>query len=395
MKIKTPIDNVIIFFILIQSLLYIFFFPNLENPDGMHHYQNIFNENQGNNLYYILLSDINHILINVFQINDFEELKQNAAFNYFNWENILLHDTYNFWSVMLLQIVNVLFIMLTILIFHTTLKLNKTLKIEEKKMFFRVSLLYFLYPAVSYLIVGITPDFPGYLYQPFFVLLLYLKRHIANLSIAIFLFLCIDDGTIINVYFIFVYVFLSFIFKLKLKNKYQIIFISVPVIITLIYFVNNFILIKITNNEIYEIMKLSQESNGTLYTKVINFVMSSFYFLGSGSYITFPPLYLLYGVVVLFIFYRLYNNKEEYNGKLFTYIVTGIITVGSIILLFPPYSHIRFFLFSIILLLLGLFSVVFKDKYILSEKKYLIFSLLIFMHNTILIMLISIKTFIL
>lgn len=395
MKIKTSVDNIVIAFILIQSLLYIFFFPNLENPDGAYHYMRIANsDTTEESAYYLIFSEINQFFVETLNINDFESMESNPNFKYFSWDGIFIHGDHNYWNVMLLQLVHVFLIMLAIQLYLVILKLSSKMKLEEKRMFFRLGLLYFLYPAVSYLIIGITPDFFIYLYQPFFVLFLFRKKHVINLILALCLFFCIDEGVIINIYFILLYCTLSFIFKMKLDNKYRKIIGLLFISIVLIYIVNNFIFVNLISSSIYDIMRATQESNGTLYTKIINFALSSFYFTGSGSYITFPLFYVIYGLVVLAIFYHLYKDRNQFHGKLFSVMVTAVIVITTTILLFPAYSHIRFFLFLPILLLMALFAVIFNDKYIMSDRKYLLFSSILFFHNSILIMLISIKTFI-
>lgn len=395
MKIKEPIDNIVLLLIISQSLLFIFFFPSLEYPDGLFHFEQMLYNDRDGNPYYLILRGVNYLILNVLNINDYNTLINNDLFSYFSWEPLYTHAYYNSWSVMLLQITNVFLVLLSIFIYRLVLSNIKTLHIQEKKMFYRLCLLYFLYPTVGYLVVGITPDFPGYLYQPFFVLLIFLRKHLINLFFCIIIYVFFDQGIILNIYFIIIFILFSFIFKVKMKNKNSIISILTVISVIAIYYLSNFVIVNLFQSEIFDIMKMTQEQSGTLYTKIVNLYLGSFYFLGSGSYVTFPLLYLVFGIIIIRIMYKTFLSKDLNDKKLKSMYLVSFVTIISTILLFPPYSHIRYYLFLIFFILMGFFSSVLRDRYVLSDRKFIIFSGIVFFHNSILTLLISIKTFLL
>lgn len=390
---KKTVNIIVLGLLIIQSLMYIILFPNLEHPDGSFHVRTIINnENVDESLYYYMMGGINNIVTTSFGINDISIIEENKDFELFNWGTIRVYSNFNSINIMILQLVNLFITIVSIFFYSFILKKNSKLQLNEKEMFLRISLLYYLYPAVGYLIVGVTPDFFGYIYQPFFILLVYLRKHILNIFICMFLFLFFDEGIILNLYFLIMYILYNFLFSRKYRKQNLLITLFSLSFIYAIYIFVTKILVKIPNNRIIEIMLYSQENHGVLYTKFINFFLGSFYFLGSGSFITFPFFYLIYLLVVLIIVKKICfgNSGENLNLKIMLY--SSLVSIFSAILLIPPYSHIRYYLYFIIILLMCGFSVIIRDKYLVSEKKYLWVAVAFFVHNLLLILAISVYT---
>lgn len=380
------VEKILLTLIIIQSVILIIFLPNLENPDVAYHFETTFHGEGGQeSIYKNILHLISNVIVNDMGINQYTTyLDSNEDFGYFNWSTIYIYESYNSLNVMLLQFVNIFFLIVSIVFFVLFLKLDSSLKFTEKRMFTRLCLLFYLYPAVGYLIVGITPDLFTYLYQPFFILLIYKRSHFKNFFLCILIFLFIDEGIILNIYFLFIYIFLEFIYKKKIiKNKYLYVMVGL-LIIPVIYLGTTQILMRFFNNRIFEILIYVQENHGVLYTKLINVFLGALYFGGSGSFITFPLFYAFFGILILVIFIKTFFTDNVQKDYLIPILLSNIVAVGSSILLFPSYSHIRYYLYTIFIILMCFFTVLLKDKFLQSDKKVLLIGILFFSHNILL-----------
>lgn len=391
MKIKEPIDNLIILLIFLQSILYIFLFPELENPDGFYYYLRV-QDGITDNHYLALLSKVNLWIEGTFQINGNNFFVVNPNFEQFNWETLYLHFDYNTWNVILLELFNLFLVFLSIMVLHFLLKRNKKIVLVTKKMLYRITLLYYLYPTVSYLITGITSDFPLYLYQPFFIFFIFAKKHTINISFLLYIYFFIDSGAIINIYFLLVIFIISVILKLRIKYKKTSLLTLVPLIFGVINYTSRYFLIQGNlSGDLINIMRFSQNLNSSFINKIIYFVISAFYLTGHGSFITFPIFYLIFVVTLCIVFYKSYKYKK--NDELFLYLIASLFTVFSLIIIYPTYAHVKYYLFFILFIIMGFFTIMLKDKNISSNKNYFIFALLNFFHNVILIVLIHIKVY--
>lgn len=384
---KKGINSVLLFLIIIQSVFYIVIFPNLEYPDASAHIRKIYIENE--DPYFTLMYHVREFIEK--QLGIFENITtvRNPDFGYFNWNPINIQGFGNYKTVMIMQSVNVLLIIVSYFLLRYLVLNSNKLNPPQKNMIIRATLIFYAYPAVSYLIVGITPDFLVYLYQPFFIYLIFSKKHLTNIFFIGIIYYFQDDGAMINILFLVIYFFNRIIIRVKGRVSNFLVILGYALALSGIYFISRrFINLFInTDNDILFIMQNSINNYGDLPTKFVNFILSSFYLLGSGSYITFPLIY------VIFLYFIFKVIKKSVSSKGFDTIdnllMTSLITIIMMIILYPPYSHIRFFLFFVYIFILAFFKYVIKDEFLMKEKVYLkIFSFFI-IHNIVLILLIK------
>src|SRR5690606_15326749 len=138
-----------------------------------------------------------------------------------------------------------------------------------KKMFIRTALLFYIYPAVSYLTVGITPDLFVYLYQPFFIYFVYTKKHVLNTLLLLMLYQFQDDGAIINIVFLVVYLFYRMINIYNSKVIKAFIIILYGIFVAGLYYISRkyILLISEDTSQFVRIAQTAIIENGTMYTK--------------------------------------------------------------------------------------------------------------------------------
>lgn len=381
------INSVLLFLIIIQSVFYILLFPNLEYPDASAHIRKIY-LSTNDDLYFKMMYSVRIFIENQLGIYENITTVRNPDFSYFNWETINLHSGSNYYTVMIMQSINIFVVLLSYFLLRLMILKSNRLELNQKNMLIKATLLYYAYPAVSYLIVGITPDFLIYIYQPFFIYFIFSKKHIVNLCGLVLLYIFEDDGAMINILFLLIYFLNHFVSKIKGRMSNWIIALFYSSFLIALYFVSRKYINLFINsdNDILFIMQNSINNYGNLPTKVLNFILSAFYLLGSGSYITFPLLYIIF----VYFIYKIIRNSIAFKvfSTLDNLMYTSIVTVTLMIILYPPYSHVRFFLFFIFIFLLGMFKYVLKDEYFNNEKVYLKFFLFFVVHNIILIFLI-------
>lgn len=385
------INRKIFTLIVIQLLVMIIIMPGLEYPDAGIHIQKV-NHNWLGELYFSIISVIRPLVDKIADTNF--SLALNPDYKYFIWQPYWIHNGYNYISVMLYQLVNVILVVLSIGLFTVLVKSDKKLSDNEKGMFVRLNLLYFLYPATSYLVVGISPDVIVYLIQPFLIWLLYKRKYAIAVLLGLILFKAADKSAIISVIFCIAFTIVFGLTKLFTKNKKIFVFFLVGFVGLagcLLIRVN--ILNIESSNQIINIMQLTLRNHGNLITKFGVLFLTSFCFWGSASYITFPFLYVLYGYGVVKIVIK--TLKDRINNHLyFSMLITGIGLAFGLVLLFPSYCHIRYYMFLPIIFLWGFFRNILGDTYLSDNKKVWLGSQLMFLHNVVLAGLIGIYTFV-
>jgi hypothetical protein len=392
-KIKNGLD-IGYLLILIQSLLFIFLFPNIDYPDAIFQLQRVFVGIPDDTSFYIKLINSYKEIIEVFLGVHFDiNLIRSGSLQYFSLDNYMIYQKGNYLLVSVLQIFNILLMFLSIFIFNIVVSKDTRISVENKNIILKANILYYLYPAVSYLMVGITSDFFNYLYQPFFIYFLYSKRHLVNISLILLIFVFVDEGIGINLFFLILYFFNKYILTSNVKNKKWKI-LTLNSILPLIFLILGKFIFSIfdSNYSIFTTAEYVQSNHGDYLTKIINFVLSSFTLWGVGNYVTIPIFYLIFIFFVLKIIKKsVVDNGETQN--IFLYLITSIATIGSVISVFPPYSHIRFFLFFIFILILG-YLFYFKNNYHPKVRNFLLIASLLFFHNVFLILFYSIKIFV-
>lgn len=381
--------------IIIQSLFFVFFFPNIDYPDASFQLQRIFFDSiEKKNIYFGLINAYKNLIGDVINNNFIIDLVTTGPISYFSMENHMIYNGSNYFSISILQFFNLFMTLISISIFNFLVITNKNMRNTTKNLFLKVNTLYFLYPAVAYLIMGITSDFFIYLFQPFFIYFLYTKKNYLNIMIMAVLFVFVDESVASNMLFFVIYLINIFIVNKSrsyLKTKLLVFNLMLPIIA----FYGGTVLINLFGSDfaLLGTAKYVQENYGNVWTKLINFLFSSFSLWGVGNYITFPYLYILYFLLLSIILKKSLSNVNE-NKITFILLFTSIVTIASVILVYPPYSHIRFFTFFIFIIIISFQNYIRKDKYFSRNNDFFIYGLLLFFHNIILIMFYSIKIFI-
>lgn len=390
MQKEKNINRKMLIMIAIQMVLLILWMPGLEYPDAGVHFYKIHNNIRGE-LYFRLLGLVSGVID---KISDIEVvLSPNEKFTLFFWQPLWKHYNYNYISVMMYQGCNILLVIGSIWLFQKLIKSDPFLNKKEKNWLIRLDLLYFLLPATAYLVVGITPDMIVYLFQPFFIYLLYRNKYFLAALISIILYVTADKSGIICMLFVGIMSGVKLLDRLQSKNKKIFLLFLIAIVgIPLLLFVRLYINEVESNNFIIQVMQKSIRDNGRLFTKYVNFFLGSFCFWGSGSYITFPLLYVFYGWL-LFKVYRkaISDKKNSMNGRFFLS-ASGMIL--GMIIVFPPYSAIRYYMFFPLIVVAAVYEYILNDKYLQSDKTLEIISSLLFIHNILLAGLIGIYTFI-
>lgn len=383
--------------VVIQFLFFAYFFPNIDYPDASFQLQRVFSQNNESfNLYFELLKIYRSIMSVLLNNRLVVELINTGPIKYFSMDNHMMYEMGNFLSISILQIFNLIMILSSMFLYNYSVLRDKKIDHKEKNFFLKINVLYYVYPAIAYLVMGITSDFFIYLFQPFFIYFIYTKRNYSNILIMALLFILVDESVASNALLFIIYICNKYILNKSKKNlKFKIILFNLLFPIAAFYLGTVLINVFQYNIELLETAKYVQENYGNIPTKIINFMFSSFSLWGVGNYITFPLFYIGYFIVLIIIVKRALSINLIKNEEIVVLLFSVIATIGATILMYPPYSHIRFFSFYVLVLLIGFHTYIRKDKYIQNNKDFYFVGIGLFFHNLILIMFYSIKIFIL
>lgn len=384
------IDNKYIWLWGIQSLLLIFLLPCLEYPDASAHFPKVY-VNSNSTYYFDLLSQITDFLNHYVLVDDKQfsfdiDFYQNKL-SYFDrmYTNRWNHERWIYGLVVSLQLVNVVICLISIFFFNKLVMSNNKLAISEKSLFIKVNMIYYFMPSVSYLMLGITPDFLIYVCQPFIIYFLYQKKYILVLFLSILL-LHEDRSAIIDVLFCFICMCYSIIQNIKMKTIYNILIVlTISFVFSWLvrsaYFNYLFVNIGIGNIDMADLIITMQNNEQRMFlpTKILNVFLTSLGLWGT-SYWIFPLFYLFWGYFLMKILLRWIKSKKR-NSHFDILFISSIIVVFCLIIVIPPYSHIRYFLFSIYMIIWGGFIYVFKNSYVLNDSKVGLIMKVLFVHN--------------
>jgi hypothetical protein len=373
-------NNKYIWLWVIQSFTLILLVPCLEYPDASAHFPKVFNEDITS--YYFRF--LHEIVESIF--SDFDKsilFNGNTQYGIDIWRNKWIHSPYYIDLVILLQIINILICALSIVLFNWLVLRNKKLNNNEKNLFAKMNLLYYFLPSTSYLILGTTPDFAVYLFQPYFIYLLYQNKIVLCLLFSILL-RHEDRSATINIFLCIVYILFLIFQRIKIKTQHKILFITTITIVLCFIIRNSYLNYLFIGFEPGEIMIYMQanERRMRLWTKFINIIITSSGMWGT-NYITFPLIYIIWIILLMKIYTRWFKDKIRNLKFDFIMLSSTIITVGLILIL-PPYSHIRFFMFMLLLIIWGTFIYIFRDSYILNNKKFRLCINVLCIHNILL-----------
>ena len=384
-----------IILIFIQSMMSIFLFPNLESPAVLYHITKIFGSTNNTEMYFILLDKykdfINSFISGALQFNyDITGIRE-----YFSMKSIVKYSHKPNIVISILQLFNVIMVFISIGIFNFIIINDKKVKKNQKRFMKMTNYLYFIYPQTAYLITTITPDFFNIIYQPFFIYLIYTKRNLLNYFLLILIFIFFDSGIVTNIIFLSVYLSMNKILKIhKTTNKTKWVVFTLIILIILYIFSRRYLSGLFTESVYVQVANQGIERSGTLSTKMVNLIMSSFCFWGIGNFITFPLLYLIYIYYIVLIFVRILRNETEIDNKIFEFSLALIFSIMVVVLFFGTHSHIRFYMFWIPVAIVG------YQRYIKNMEgskvvNYVKQAGILFLHNIFLIIFYAIKIFIL
>lgn len=371
MRIK-KIEKLILFLIVIRSIFMIFFTPYMEYPDSVVHINRIISHFESTNPTYFLMK-ILYVFTN--------KLKFNNSLNYELIPEVTTIVLQNIPSVKYLgytpifiicgMFLQVIFVILSIYLLFYLLNKNKKLTEEIKRKYFRVTLLYYSTISIASLMLNITQDYFIYIFQPFYIFLLYEKKYIKALLISLVLLKFVDNAALSNIIFLIFYIYFLYLKKF-IKNRKIFIFLSV-----LTMFISYFIVFPIAITFSKEAMfhKAFNESvgSGKLYTKIGGMILSSFYLGGYNSFITFKIFYIIYIIALIIL-----AVKILLNGKELPECFSIIMTVSALLYLVRNLGHIKYITFVILLIILFVFKYLFKDENIKKEKIILNFVMIFF-----------------
>lgn len=390
MKLKI-VEIVAVILIIFQALVGIFIFPNLDNPDSLFHYQVITNQDgeidhNEKSLYYDFMSFFYEEL-SIPKV----EIETNVNFDQLSFEPLIQYGYGNNLGVMFIQLIHLVGVLIAVLLFYITISVIK-LTINEKRLFSRAYLIYMMWPSISLGYISISPDYVNYLFAPFLVIFLYKRKYIIVILLEILIFTLIDEGAITSLYFIGMYILISLFYKKKITFKAMLVCTFFTAITTLILVKNISIL---GNHSVIQFITFINNEYGFLPTKFLNLFLSFVSFPGSGSFYTFPLIYLF---VLLFVgvgIFNVFKMKEEalILPSLPRILTAALIATITLIIIFPPFSHIRFYTFLVYIVILVLMSTISSGKLIKNDYLFFYFSLLIAIHNIFLIAFIGYWTF--
>lgn len=380
-----------IILIIFQAVFGIFIFPNLDNPDSYFHYMVITNQDEGidhneKSLYYDFM--------NFF----YEELsitkvmvETNLDFKQLSFEPLIQYGNGNYLEIIFIQLINLIGVLIAIMLFYITINFIK-LTVSEKRLFSRAYLIYMLWPSISMGYISVSPDYINYLFTPFLVLFLYKRKYIMLFLMEIFIFVLIDEGAITSLCFIGVYILISYFYRKKITFKIMLLWTTTISVITFVIVKNISIL---GNHSVIQLITYVNNEYGFLPTKFLNLMLSLVSFPGSGSFYTFPIIYPIVLLVIGVGIFNIFKMKEEalILPSLPRILTAALLATITLIIIFPPFSHIRFYTFLVYIVILVMMITISSGKILKNDYLFFYFSFLIVTHNIFLIAFIGYWTF--
>lgn len=385
------IEIALVILIILQALIGIFIFPNLDNPDSNFHYKVITNQDGEighgeESLYYDFIRFFYEEL-NIAKI----EVINNADFSRFSFESLIQYNHGNELGVMFVQFIHLIGLVVSIMLFYFTISIIK-LTIDKKRIFLRAYLIYMLWPSISIGYISVSPDYINYLFAPFLILFLYKGKYVTLIILELLIFVWVDEGAITSLYFILVYILIKIFYRKNITFKAMLLWVSAISVIILIIVKNISIL---GNHSIVQFISYVNTEYGFLPTKFLTLLLSFVSFPGSGSYFTFPLIYPVVLLIIGMCIFKMFKLKE---GNLILSSLPRIVTAAilatiTLIIIFPPFSHIRLYTYLVYSVILVIMITISSGKLIKNDYTFFYASFLIFAHNIFLIVFIGYWTF--
>lgn len=341
---------------LIKEIVAIFFTPFLEYPDSVPHLMRIqFYTGEKVNFYYSFLNKI-------------YQLTEELGFNnniYYSWKEIfniplsnkmsLIYDSYTPIYSLVGMIIQLAIVFFSIYLFYIFLNNDKKMSEIEKHKLLKIVLIWYSMVSISSLVLNISSDYLVYIYQPFFLYLLYKKKHIINIILCLILLKYVDNNILANIFFLYFYIVLNFLEK-KIKNSKNFF------IVSLIFIIINIMILFPIGLSFNPEAELQRESNlqvgsGKFYTKIVGIFLSSFYLGGFNQYITFKILYVIYGIFIVKAVMKMLKNKK---GLIELFSIIG--SISAMMYIVRNLGHVKYFTYMNFFIIEYIFLYIFKDK---------------------------------
>ena len=378
------VDWVVILFLFIKLIAIVCLFPQFEMPDEFYHYTQIVNGNE-RSIYYQLMNQANNVIkAVVYRTEYLPLLLDNMSFGF--GKNTLLYNHYeefNYLSLSLLKMFQVLVSFGFILFSFFLLKFNRRIQIKDKYYFFRLGLLYLSWPSISFSLAGFSSDFPIYLYSIyFFILLFYFNKFWSIFILSILMIWKVDNNPSTMLLMMIIYLTMAMIFKsnekiLSINRKLRILgFVG---ILLFIYSTIGLIIVGNLFPFVRQIIQYGYSLGGLEPFKAHGALFLSMYYLGgSMSLRAFALEYLFFGMIAIYIIKRIFIYKGYFENKCFLYSVSMLFTFNIFLLTFPVMLQAKYYYYYIPLLIICFEKYILKSDGFLKNKKYFYFSLFLF-----------------
>lgn len=379
-------DIVVILLLAIQLIMIASFYPEYEMPDENAQFNHII-ENDRRSVYFMVMSKIYGFSRNFMKYELPHKLLYNNNFTYASNSFAWVHNIFNSPLIIFLKYAQLFLFLSFLWALYFFLKRNKTIDAEGKMFIFRLNLLYFLWPPVSFSLMSISSDFFIYLYETlFFVALVKYKKFLPLLIFNFLMLRFVDNGALMLLLTGFTYMCLYYLFLqnteiLGITKKSRIIFISLLVVAIYAILIKNGIIgslfpsIKPHISYNYTFRYEPIKSAGTLF-------LTSYYLGGTVSLLAFSLEYIIFFLVIFYLAVNLFLKRGEVENNLFVFFVSGLLVFNLVLLTFPTLDQARYYYFFIPALIAFFDYFIFKSK-LLSNSKYYTFAATVLFFSTI------------
>jgi len=356
-------DYIVIILLAIKLVLTAIFFPELEMPDEEGHYRCIKSADRSS-VYYIALNKIS-ILLNKFGIRNCDLLEKDPNFSFAANKLYFFHVRPNCSAIIILKMFQIAFIGLFLFILYFWLKLLSKAPEKEKQFIFRLNLLFFSWPALSFSLTGLSTDFIIYLYEAlFFILLVYYNRFFILIIINILMMKFFDLNPVIMLSTSFVYLFFYFVSKpeasvFPMKKKISLLISGIFLIFTYYLLMKFSIIVKIFPF-LNEAVRHTYLFGYKPFKSLGAVFLSSYYLGGSMSLLATYFEYAVYAGLSILLLLRIFKDNGTLNNKIYIYIISCFVSINIVLLTIPTLKQGRFFYFILPL---------FIAHYFLNENK--------------------------
>lgn len=378
-------DIIIIILLAVNLGISAIYFPELEMPDEDHHYRVI-----AGNLIHNWYHPFMHHFYSLFNLV-FRDLKPpvfDYNFTFLHASNmcICFHGGFNSLIVVFLKFVHIFFLFAFLGLLYAFLKWAAFINPERKQFIFRLNLLYFSWPAVTFSLLALSSDYPVYLYEALFFIILLFYGNARNFILLLFFNWLVskynDSGALLMAMMTFFYGVFYYIFKknkqiLTIKKKQKFTWVALGVIIAyglLIKFRVIHALFPALGSNIdynYQFGYNPLKASGILF-------LTLYYLNGAVSFMASYVEYFLFFILLCFLAKKIFSTNGFLENKFFLFFLSFFMTFNIVILTIPVISQARYYYFLVPAILVGAFHFIFNDAEFKNDRNYLILGSLFF-----------------